>query len=169
MKSPEFRSYHPLYNIWHNMKARCLKPRCDKFAHYGGRGITMPQAWIDDFWALVADIEGEIGPHPGKGWSLDRIDNDMPYMKENLRWATQSLQTINVRGRKDNATGRKGLHFCNLKHRWVVQLSINGIRRCRSSKHKAKAEAILDQWLAERDQLLAAVTNAGPHNTDIVS
>lgn len=108
-------STHPLYLIWHDMRSRCRNPAHQRFAGYGGRGITVCDRWYDDFWAFVEDMgprpEG-VYPSGRHRWSLDRIDNDGPYEPANCRWAAPSVQASNKRGfgdgesRRDRSTGR---------------------------------------------------------------
>jgi hypothetical protein len=86
------------YRAWLNMKRRCLRPQCDKFKFYGGRGIKIHQPWIESFEAFFADV----GPRPGPGYSLDRYpDNDGDYRPGNIRWATKAEQSGNRRDRTD--------------------------------------------------------------------
>lgn len=79
------------YNSWASMKARCGNPANPAFKNYGGRGITFDPAWetFDGFFA-------DMGPRP-PGTSLDRIDNEGGYNKNNCRWATQAIQSNNTR------------------------------------------------------------------------
>lgn len=81
------------YTAWKNMKARCHNPRNDKFSYYGGRGIEVCPEWRDDFDAFLA----HIGRRPGKGYSVDRIDNSRGYEPGNVRWATAYQQRHNRR------------------------------------------------------------------------
>lgn len=86
-----------LYRLWVSIKQRCFNPRCESYRYYGERGITMYEGWVASFECFERDVLAEIGPHPGKGWSIDRINNDGDYRPGNLRWATPSEQLRNQR------------------------------------------------------------------------
>lgn len=82
----------PEYGAWADMKTRCLNPRHKWFKEYGGRGITVCERWLA-FDGFIADM----GKRPGKGYSLDRINNDGNYEPGNCRWATAREQMLNRR------------------------------------------------------------------------
>jgi hypothetical protein len=85
--------YTPEYNIYSSMKKRCLNKNHKFFMHYGGRGISVCKSWINSFDNFINDM----GLRPSKNHSLDRIDNNQGYCKENCRWATKTKQARNVR------------------------------------------------------------------------
>jgi hypothetical protein len=93
------RSRTPEYHAWKNMRQRCLNPNHPNYHHYGGRGVTICDQWLDSFAAFLADV----GERPAPGLSLDRIDNDGNYEPGNVRWATQSQQIRNQRPRRGRA------------------------------------------------------------------
>lgn len=83
------------YDTWIGIKKRCYNPSEPGYENYGARGITMCDEWRDDFEAFYRDM----GCRP-EGLSIDRIDNDKGYSKENCRWATREVQNTNKRSNR---------------------------------------------------------------------
>ena len=78
---------------YYHMMKRCFNTNHPQYADYGGRGITVCNAWVQSFEQFVADI----GEPPSDTHSLDRIDNDGNYEPSNVRWATRIEQQRNRR------------------------------------------------------------------------
>lgn len=85
-----------LYRAWSAMKQRCNYTRGAAYKHYGGRGIKVCARWAE-FGVFAADVVAEIGPHPGKGWTLDRKRVNDDYRHGNICWATRATQKRNQR------------------------------------------------------------------------
>jgi hypothetical protein len=81
----------PTYEVWFNMKRRCLDPRHKSYADYGGRGIRVCERWLA-FENFLADM----GVRPA-GLTLERDDVNGDYGPGNCRWATWLQQVRNRR------------------------------------------------------------------------
>ena len=83
-----YRHKHPEVARIQGARARCSNPKNPSYPHYGGRGIKcLLSGW--------QEIVNTIGPWPGKGYSLDRINNDGHYEPSNIRWADKKTQMNN--------------------------------------------------------------------------
>ena len=61
---------------------------------------------------------------------IDHIDtNKLNNKIENLRVATRSQNSCNQKIRKDNISGVKGVCWHKVAKKWVVQISIDGVRK----------------------------------------
>jgi hypothetical protein len=85
------------------MLRRCHWPLHKDFKNYGGRGITVTQHW-HTFENFLADM----GMRPN-GCTLERIDNQKGYYKENCLWATYRAQNFNRRPHKNTTSGIVGV------------------------------------------------------------
>ncbi len=84
---------YPEYGSFNAMKQRCYNRKHKNYALYGGRGIRVSKDWRFSFETFLADM----GPKPGPDYSIDRIDTNGHYCKENCKWSTQKEQCNNKR------------------------------------------------------------------------
>lgn len=86
----------PEYSAWKSARTRCINPNHPCYADYGGRGITFCKEWDDSFETFLKDM----GLRPSADKTLDRLDNDKGYSKENCAWVTRVEQSRNRRSSK---------------------------------------------------------------------
>jgi hypothetical protein len=80
------------YRIWRHMINRCHLENHPRFSEWGGRGIKVCDRWrysFENFWEDMGEAKGNL--------SIDRINNQKGYSKENCRWATLEQQAQNKR------------------------------------------------------------------------
>jgi len=86
-----------MYVRWKNMKKRCYNIMAEQYINYGMRGITICDRWMEPNGQGYVNFCTDMGPRPGKEYSIDRIDNDGNYEPSNCQWATSSQQARNQR------------------------------------------------------------------------
>lgn len=100
------------YRIWIGMKTRCYGKYFIKYYNYGGRGIKVCDEWLN-FSGFRKDMEKGYWEHVNefgeKQTTLDRINVNGNYCKENCRWADYKLQRRNTRPYKYSVKN-KGHH-----------------------------------------------------------
>jgi hypothetical protein len=136
---------HTRFNtIWKHIKSRCLNLNDNNFKIYGGRGIKCLwksfEEFRDDMFESYSLHVEEFGE---KNTSIDRIDNNGNYCKENCKWSTHTEQ---MRNRSNVRTYQhKG------KPMFLVDLAeISGLKQLtirRRLFHGASVEEALDKHL----------------------
>jgi hypothetical protein len=85
-------SKKPIYKTWHGMMQRCSNPKNISYKYYGARGIKVCESWkkFENFYK-------DMGDKPCENLSLDRVDSNGDYSKENCRWTDWITQANNRR------------------------------------------------------------------------
>src|SRR5690606_4131980 len=82
--------YSRPFHIWCDMRRRVENENRPEYKHYGGRGIKYDERWksFELFWK-------DMGVTYSDKLTLDRIDVNGDYTKENCRWADWTTQMNN--------------------------------------------------------------------------
>jgi hypothetical protein len=83
----------PEYKVWQGMKGRCHNPSHADYCNYGARGISVCDEWRDSFEQFIKDM----GNRPSEKHTIERIDNDKGYCKDNCCWLLRENQQRNRR------------------------------------------------------------------------
>lgn len=89
------RNPSPTYNSWRSMIQRCTNPN---HTHYERYKDLLCEDWLE-FNNFLEDMGERLD-----GTSLDRIDNEKGYYKDNCRWATPTMQ---IRNRRSNSLNER--------------------------------------------------------------
>ena len=104
----------PTYHSWYSMKQRCLYKKAHDYHRYGGRGISICEKWLR-FEGFLEDM----GERP-YGTTLDRVDTNGNYFKENCRWADLETQNNNRRNSLIYKIGSETMTFAQFVRKYSV-------------------------------------------------
>lgn len=117
-------SKHELYSTWRMMNIRCYDDRHKAYHRYGGRGITVCDAWRWDNILGFSNFLRDMSPRP-ENTSLDREDNSQGYSLGNCRWVGKRIQQNNMSLAPKRNTGLVGVEDEGNTLRVII--SINGV------------------------------------------
>ena len=106
------------YKTWVSMLGR-VKEGNIRTKDYFDRGID-----VCDDWKSFENFYRDMGDKP-EGMSIDRIDNNKGYCKENCKWSDDSDQMSNRRSSR-NKSGRIGVRWDSNRNKWEVRIRKNG-------------------------------------------
>lgn len=140
-----------IYRVWIRMKQRCNNPNDPAFKWYGERGIK-----VSSEWEKFENFYRDMGNKPTPKHTLERVDNNGNYCKENCVWATMDVQGKNRRdnvlitfnGKTQNISdwareiGIKHGSLSKRLKRWTLEealtrpITTNAIRNKSNNKHR---------------------------------
>lgn len=125
--NPRWRAH----TVWCHIRQRCTNPRSLDYPNYGGRGITYDPRW-DSFEVFFADMGA-----PAPGLTIERVNNDGNYCKENCRWIPKGEQSKNRTTARTIVAHGKSLRL----YEWAALLGI---------RHSVILNRIRRGWSEER-------------------
>ena len=139
---------HKIYSVWNQMMARCYNEKSISYKNYGLKGIS-----VCDEWHNVENFINDMYPSYIDGLSIDRIDVDGNYQKDNCRWVSKAIQSQNTRRiRKNNTSGYRGVVFRKDIKKYRVAIRVNN-KRINLGHFEDKIEAALayDQYVIDNN------------------
>lgn len=153
------------YRSWADMKKRCSNPLSASYENYGGRGIT-----YDSKWESFINFKNDMFDSYISNLTLERVDVNVGYTKENCKWVPKDAQSRNQRKRKDNNSGVVGVYFLSKYNRrvnkfypaWVAVWSDNSVQKSKSfSINKYGSEAAYNMACEYRKKQLTCLEDRG--------
>lgn len=142
----------PEYYSWRSMIHRCYYSNSKKFSNYGGRGIKVCTRWVkgDDTLSGFQCFLLDMGNRPPSK-TLDRIDNNKGYTRENCRWAERGLQEQNKRINPKTSSKYKGVSYRNDTAKrtkpWRADISIDNTNKYLGSFTTEEEAALMyNEW-----------------------
>jgi len=128
-----------MYCIRDKMKQRCNNPRHTAYHNYGGRWIKIERKTFDEFYEdMYQSYEYHVNKFWEKDTTIERIDWNGNYCKENCRWATRSEQNNNQR------------RTHHIQYKWKSYTSLSDLCRCVGADYQLARDR-LRRWYTIED------------------
>lgn len=80
-----------IYALWKDIRKRCYNPESWNYKYYGGKGVRMCDAWLNNYpafrrWAVANGYS--------KGLHIHRINNDGDYSPDNCKFLTPAEHAL---------------------------------------------------------------------------
>lgn len=86
---------------WENILYRCTNPKDKRYEYYKNKGVCNEWLEYNNFRKdMLLSFVFHVNENGLKNTTIDRIDNNKGYCKENCRWATWEEQRINKKSYK---------------------------------------------------------------------
>lgn len=112
---------------------RCSYKNLPEYPHYGGRGIKVCERWHE-----FEDFLADMGEKPSQKYSIDRLDVNGNYEKDNCRWATRIQQARNTTKTKFHTANGETLCLSE----WAERLGITSSAMAFRFKKYSPEEAV---------------------------
>ena len=114
------------------MRRRSTDKKHKQFKDYGGCGRGISDQWMefDNFRGdMLMSFFHSVATKGLENTSLDRIDNEKGYNKDNCRWATPQIQCYNRRKWRNECSSKYVGVSRRVNGNWVARLTVNGVRK----------------------------------------
>ena len=109
-----------MYRVWASMISRCSNRNDPSWKYYGGVGISVDESW-KDFESFDCDMGGSYK----EGLTIERLDVENGYNKNNCCWVGWKEQSFNKGRYKNSKSPKTGVSELKNK-KWHARIGVSG-------------------------------------------